>query len=127
MNRGSPPIGAGTGAWQSGYMKPLDDITGAIVDTAFQIHVNLGPGLLESVYEMVLARSLTKRGLAVERQQPIRFHYDGMFFEEGLRVDLLVENRVVVEIKSVEKLAQVHPKQVLTYLRLMNLPGGFAH
>lgn len=105
-------------------MRELDDITGAIVDTALKIHVELGPGLLESVYETVLARALEKRGFHVERQKPIRFEYDGMVFEEGFRVDLLVEGRVGVELKSVEKLAPVHAKQVLTYLRLMNLPVG---
>jgi iron complex transport system substrate-binding protein len=102
----------------------LDDITGTIVDEALKIHMNMGPGLLESVYELVLARSLEKRGFCVEQQKVIRFEYDGMVFEEGFRTDLLVESRVVVELKSVEKLAPVHSKQLLTYLRLMNLPVG---
>jgi iron complex transport system substrate-binding protein len=105
-------------------MKELDDITGAIVDVALKIHLELGPGLLESVYEAVLARALERRGFHVERQKAIRFEYDGMVFEEGFRADLLVEDRVVVELKSVEKLAPVHSKQLLTYLRLMNLPIG---
>jgi GxxExxY protein len=105
-------------------MKELDDITGAIVDAAMKLHMELGPGLLESVYEVVLTRALEKRGFRVERQKVIRFEYDGMSFEEGFRTDLLVEGRVVVELKSVEKLAPVHRKQVLTYLRLMNLPVG---
>ncbi len=82
------------------------------------------PGLLESVYEVVLARALEKRGFCVERQKAIRFEYDGMVFQEGFRTDLLVESRVVVELKSVENLAPVHSKQLLTYLRLMNLPVG---
>jgi GxxExxY protein len=94
------------------------------VDAAFKIHMELGPGLLESVYEAVLARALEKRGFQVERQKVIRFEYDGMVFEEGFRTDLLVEGRVVLELKSVEKLAPVHSKQILTYLRLMNLPVG---
>ena len=102
----------------------LDDITGAIVDAALKIHMELGPGLLESVYEVVLARALEKRGFHIERQKVIGFEYDGIVFEEGFRTDLLVEGRVVVELKSVEKLAPVHSKQVLTYLRLMNLPVG---
>ena len=80
--------------------------------------------MLESVYEAVLARALEKRGFQVERQKIVRFEYDGMVFEEGLRLDLLVEGRVIVELKSVEKLAPVHGKQVLTYLRLMDLPVG---
>lgn len=102
----------------------LDDITGAIVEAALKIHKELGPGLLESVYEAVLFRALERQGLHVERQKTIRFEYDGMVFEEGFRIDLLVEGRVVVELKSTERLAPVHSKQVLTYLRLMNLPVG---
>ncbi|MBE7537034.1 MAG: GxxExxY protein [Opitutaceae bacterium] len=105
-------------------MKELDEVTGAIVDAAMKIHVRLGPGLLESVYEAVLARDLERRGFQVERQKAIRFEYDGMVFEEGFRADLLVEDRVIVELKSVEKLAPVHGKQLLTYLRLMHLPVG---
>jgi GxxExxY protein len=102
----------------------LDDITGAVVDAAMKVHRGLGPGLLESIYEAVLARDLERRGLYVSRQRSVAFEYDGMRFEEGLRVDLLVEERVVVEVKSVETLASVHAKQVLTYLRLLNLPVG---
>ena len=105
-------------------MKPLDDITGEIIDASIRLHRDLGPGLLESVYEAILLKILTKRGLAVERQKPICFEYDGIRFEDGFRVDLLVEGRVVVELKSVEKIAPVHGKQLLTYLRLMNLPVG---
>ncbi len=105
-------------------MKELDDITGAVVDASMKIHTELGPGLLESVYEVVLARALERRGFQAERQKAIRFEYDGMIFEEGFRVDLIVDGRVVVELKSVEKLAPVHSKQLLTYLRLMNLSVG---
>lgn len=105
-------------------MKELDDITGAIVDASVKIHRELGPGLLESVYEVVLARALERRGFHVERQKVIRFEYDGMVFEDGFRTDLIVEGLVVVELKSVEKLSPVHGKQVLTYLRLMNLSVG---
>lgn len=102
----------------------LDDITGAIVDAAIKIHIDLGPGLLESVYETVLAKALQKRGFIVERQKVIQFEYDGILFDEGFRVDLLVAGRVIVELKSVEKLAPVHSKQLLAYLRLMNLYVG---
>ena len=102
----------------------LDDVTGAIVDTSLKIHVALGPGLLESVYGTVLARALVRQGFKVERQKVVRFEYDGMIFDDGLRIDLLVDDRVVVELKSVEKLAPVHAKQVLTYLRLLDLPVG---
>jgi GxxExxY protein len=105
-------------------MKCLDDITEAVVDASLKIHIGLGPGLLESVYEVVLARALELRGFRVERQKVIRFEYEGMIFEEGFRTDLLVDGCVVVELKSVEKLAPVHSKQVLTYLRLMNLQVG---
>jgi iron complex transport system substrate-binding protein len=105
-------------------MPELDEITGAIVDSAIKIHTNLGPGLLESVYEVILAAALEKRGFQVERQKAISFEYDGILFEEGFRADLLVAQRVVVELKSVEHLAPVHSKQLLTYLRLMHLPIG---
>lgn len=104
--------------------KDIDSITEQIVDAAVKIHIKLGPGLLESVYEAVLARELERRGLSVERQKPITFEFDGMRFDEGFRVDLLVEGCVIVEVKSVEKLAPVHPKQLLTYLRLLCLPVG---
>ncbi|HET6224265.1 MAG TPA: GxxExxY protein [Dongiaceae bacterium] len=107
-----------------GGERSLDDITGEIVDAAYRLHTGLGPGLLESVYEAVLARDLQRRGLRVERQKPISFEYDGLQFSDGLRVDLLIESRVVVEIKSVESPLPVHHKQVLTYLRLLNLPVG---
>ena len=106
-------------------MKNLDDITGAIVDTAMKIHIDLAPGLLESVYEMILAKALQKRGYTVERQKAITFEYDGILFEDGFRADLLVEGQVIIELKSVEKLNPVHSKQLLTYMRLMNLPVGF--
>ena len=107
-----------------GTDKPLDDITGEIVDAAFKLHSNLGPGLLESVYETVLAHELQRRGFQIERQKPVSFRYDGMDFNGGFRVDLMVESQVIVEIKSVERLAPVHSKQLLTYLRLLNLPVG---
>src|SRR5689334_2719549 len=105
-------------------MRELDDITGGIVDASLRIHRDLGPGLLESVYEAVLARALEKRGFQVKRQQTIRFEYEGMVFEEGFRTDLVVDNRVIVELKSVERLAAVHSKQLLTYLKLTNTPVG---
>ena len=106
-------------------MDGLDDITGAIVHQSLRIHRDVGPGLLESVYEALLAGALERRGLLVERQAVIRFEYDGILFDEGFRADLLVERRVIVELKSVERLARVHPKQLLTYLRLAGLQAGF--
>ena len=101
-----------------------EEASAVVVDAAFHLHRDLGPGLLESVYEVVLARMLEKRGLKVERQKCVAFDFDGMHFNEGLRVDLMVEDCLVVELKSVENLAPVHPKQLLTYLRLLNLPLG---
>ncbi|HRQ64418.1 MAG TPA: GxxExxY protein [Xanthomonadaceae bacterium] len=101
-----------------------EEASAVVVDAAYQLHRDLGPGLLESVYEAVLARMLAQRGLAVQRQKTVVFDYAGIHFEEGLRVDLLVEGCLVVELKSVENLAPVHAKQVLTYLRLMNLSLG---
>ena len=98
--------------------RDLDEITGTIIDCSVKLHQALGPGLLESVYEAALARDLQRRGLCVERQKVLRFEYDGMVFDEGLRLDLLVDDRVIVELKSVENLNPVHKKQLLTYLRL---------
>jgi GxxExxY protein len=95
-----------------------NEIARLIVDAAYQIHTSLGPGLLESVYETVLAYELGKRGLAVTRQAPIPVLYEGISFDEGFRADLLVQWKVIVELKSVEKVAPVHKKQLLTYLRL---------
>lgn len=105
-------------------MRDIDQITGEIVDASYQTHTRLGPGLLESVYEAVLARALEERGLVVERQKSISLEIDGMHFDEGFRADLLVEGQVLVELKSIEKLAPIHSKQVLTYLRLLGLSVG---
>ena len=104
----------------------MDDngITAEIVDAALAVHRRLGPGLLESVYEALLAASLQQRGLQAQRQQAITFEVDGIQFRDGLRVDLLVERRIIVELKSVEQLSPVHTKQLLTYLRVLELPVG---
>jgi len=101
-----------------------EEASAVVVDTAFHLHRDLGPGLLESVYEAVLARMLEKQGVRVERQKTVTFDFDGIRFDEGLRVDLLVADCLIVELKSVENLAPVHAKQLLTYLRLLNLPLG---
>jgi GxxExxY protein len=95
-----------------------NDIAKEIVDAAYHIHRRLGPGLLESVYEAVLAYELQKRGLRVQRQVPMPVTYDGIRFDLGFRVDLLVEGRVIVELKSVQDEHPVHRKQVLTYIKL---------
>jgi GxxExxY protein len=102
----------------------VDEITGAIVTAAIQIHKDIGSGLFESVYEVLLARALYRRGFRVDRQRAVDFVYDGIAFEHGFRVDLLVQDCVIVELKSQDRVAPVHSKQVLTYLRLMNLPVG---
>ena len=102
----------------------LDEISGAIVDASVRIHRKFGPGLLESLYETILACDLRRRGLRVERQRLITFSYDGMDVEHAFRADLLVDESVIVEVKSVEHVAPVHSKQLLTYLRLTNLRVG---
>jgi GxxExxY protein len=89
-----------------------------ILDAAFKVHTQTGPGLLETVYEVTLAYELQKQGLRVQRQVPIPIRYDELTFDEGFRADLLVEEKVIVELKSLEQLARVHSKQVLTQLRL---------
>jgi GxxExxY protein len=95
-----------------------NEIASLVMDKAFLLHRELGPGLLESVYEVVLDRQLTEMGLAVERQVPIPVRFQGIVFDEGFRADLFVEKKVIIELKSVERLQPVHSKQLLTYLRL---------
>jgi GxxExxY protein len=101
-----------------------NELSKQIVDAAFKIHIKLGPGLLESVYEAVLAYELRKRGLRVERQKSMPVVYEEVRLEEGHRADLVVEDKIIIELKSVEAIAPVHKKQVLTYLRLSNLKLG---
>jgi GxxExxY protein len=101
-----------------------NEIAKQIVDAAFKIHTTLGPGLFESVYETVMAQELANRGLKVVRQQPIPVVWEDIHLEAGFRADLIVEDKVIVEIKSVEVLAPVHKKQVLTYLRLADKKLG---
>ena len=95
-----------------------NEIAKIVVDAAYHVHKRLGPGLLESVYETVLAYELKKRGLKVERQVPVAIVYDEIKFDEGFRADLIVEDKVIAELKSVENVVPVHKKQLLTYLRL---------
>jgi iron complex transport system substrate-binding protein len=102
----------------------INDVTAAIVDSAYKIHTEIGPGLFESVYELVLADMLASRGLPVQRQVAIPIRFGGKVYDEGFRADLIVDHRVIVEIKSIEHLARVHKKQVLTYLKLSGLPVG---
>jgi GxxExxY protein len=105
-------------------MADLEEIARVAIDCGFKIHSDLGPGMLESFYEAVLASSLMKRGLAVERQKPIVVEYDGTTFAEGFRADIVVEKSLIIEVKSIERLAPVHGKQLLTYLRLTGRPLG---
>ena len=102
-----------------------NEIGKIIVDSAVGVHRELGPGLLESVYEVVLAAELLQRGLSVERQVPVKICYKGMTFDEAFRADLVVERKVVVELKSVERVSEAHKKQVQTYLRLSGCRLGF--
>ncbi len=95
-----------------------NEISKIIVDACYQIHVTLGPGIFESVYEEILEYELIKRGLKVKRQQPIPVVWDNKKFDHGFRAELVVEDNVIVEVKSIEAIAPVHQKQLLTYLRL---------
>ena len=103
----------------------LDRIGKQIVDAAYQVHRALGPGLLESVYEACLTHELTKRSLRVKRQLALPIHYDSLVLESGLRLDLLVEDLVIVELKAVEKTIPLFEAQLLSYLRLANRPLGY--
>jgi GxxExxY protein len=102
----------------------VNEITGLIVTVAFAIHSRLGPGLLERVYETVLARDLERRGLQVARQVPVSFEFEGLWFENAFRADLLVERQVIVEVKAVAALTPIFERQLLTYVRLMDCPAG---
>ena len=102
----------------------LNEVTAAVIGAAIEVHRELGPGLLESAYETCLAYELYSRGLAVERQSPLPVQYKGVRLDCGYRIDLLVVCRVVVELKTVERLAPVHHSQLLTYLRLAKLQVG---
>lgn len=105
-------------------MTHLDELSGTIIAESIKIHRATGPGLLESVYEVTLAHALVMRGMVVQRQCAVPIEFNGVQFDEGFRIDLLVENTLIVEIKSTQKLVPVHGKQLLTYLRLMKLPLG---
>jgi GxxExxY protein len=105
-------------------MKDIDVVSGDVLDVALRLHRDLGPGLLESVYEAVLAGRLIAMGYPVARQRPIDIEFEGLRFEAAFRIDLLVDDRLVVEIKSLERLLPVHAKQLLTYLRLTKQPVG---
>jgi GxxExxY protein len=102
-----------------------ETIAAEIVDAAVKVHKRLGPGLLESVYEICLCHELSLRGIPFRRQLDLPVRYEGMQLESGLRIDILVDDSVVVELKTVEKLLPVHEAQLLTYLKLSNNRVGF--
>tara|TARA_R110000765_G_scaffold404891_1_gene501304 strand:+ start:82 stop:471 length:390 start_codon:yes stop_codon:yes gene_type:complete len=103
----------------------IEEFAKVCVDCGFWLHKELGPGLLESAYEILLCESLKEKGLSVERQRIIPIVFKGRVLDEAFRADLIVENRLLIELKSTERYAPVHAKQLLTYLRLMDLPLGF--
>jgi len=105
-------------------MRDIDEISGDVVDLSLRIHRDLGPGLLESVYETVLGGKLMQMGYPVIRQKPVDIEFEDMRFEAAFRIDLLVDDRLLVEVKSVEQLNAAHSKQLLTYLRLTRQPVG---
>ena len=102
-----------------------NEIGKSIIDIAVQIHREIGPGLLEKVYEKILAHQLRQRGFRVDQQSTVAIEYRGLRFDEGFRADLIIENKVIVELKSVEKLNNAHKKQLLTYLRLTDMRLGY--
>lgn len=97
-----------------------NEIAALVVDAAYRLHTGLGPGIFEIVYEVLLAHELRKHGCSVERQVPVPITWDGIRFDEGFRADLIIDNCVILEVKSIAALDAVHSKQVLTYLRLMD-------
>lgn len=105
-------------------MRDIDEISGEVLDVALRLHRDLGPGLLETVYEALLTARLQDIGLLVERQKAISAEFESIRFEAAFRADLVVEGRLLVEVKSVDRLMPVHSKQLLTYLRLMKQPVG---
>jgi len=107
-----------------GDAEEMNFITGKVIECAIDIHRNLGPGLLESVYEAILEKKLKQCGFSVQRQVVVPIRYEEMFFDEGFRADLIINNMVCIELKSVESLAPVHSKQLLTYLKLLGLEVG---
>lgn len=104
--------------------RDVEELSAIVVDCGYKLHVEAGPGLLETVYEVVLAKMLADQGLMVKRQIPVPIRLMGMIFEEGFRADIIVEDKLLIELKSVENFLPVHSKQVLTYLRLLKLPLG---
>lgn len=105
-------------------MHDINALSATVLHSAFRIHMKLGPGLIESVYETVLVRDLRRHDLRVERQKPVSFAFEGLWFDDACRVDLLVERALIVEVKSVSAITAMHEKQLLTYLRLLDCRLG---
>ncbi|HEX6072314.1 MAG TPA: GxxExxY protein [Sphingomicrobium sp.] len=105
-------------------LNDIEELASIAIDCGFHLHKELGPGVLESVYEALLAERMRKRGLAVERQKALPILFDGVALADGFRVDLLVNEALIIEVKSVEKLVPLHSKQLLTYIRLAKQPVG---
>ena len=102
-----------------------NEIGGVLIETAIQVHRKIGPGLMESVYEAIMAQQLCRKGLEVKRQVAIPIEYDGTRFAEGFRADLIINDKVIVELKCVETIHEAHKKQLLTYLRLSGIHLGY--
>ena len=102
----------------------IEELASVAIDCGLMVHKRLGPGLLETAYEKVLAHKMSVRGLSVKTQVLMPIEIDGLLVDQGFRADILVEDKLLIEVKSVERLAPVHSRQVLTYLRFMNLPLG---
>lgn len=109
---------------QNGVPTDLEELARIAVDCGFHLHKNLGPGLLESVYELLMEQALKERGLKVSRQVPVPIRYKSILIENAFRADLIIENRLIIELEYSENHSPVHGKQLLTYLRLMELPLG---
>jgi GxxExxY protein len=103
---------------------PIDELSAIVIEEAIGIHREFGPGLFESVYEAVLVGRLRSRGLKVDKQVQIKAVFDGEIFDPAFKIDVLVDDRLVIELKAVEQLSKAHAKQLLTYLRLMHQPVG---
>lgn len=109
---------------QSAQRRTLNELSGCVVDQAVQLHRELGPGLLESVYEAILEKMLTDQGLTVRRQVAVPIEHAGLHFKEGFRADLIVDDRIILEIKAVERTSKTHQRQLLTYLKLTDMQVG---
>jgi GxxExxY protein len=105
-------------------LKPINDLTREVIGLAMRVHSALGPGLFETVYELVLVGKLTEAGYSVRRQVPVDIEFEGMHFPNAFKIDILVDERLIIEVKSLTALQPVHTKQLLTYLRLRNLQVG---